>query len=136
MVLDQSPAPRPTLSAAERLRGRRHIELLFQTGRAVYADALRALFVAADPAAPVAVQVLFTVSARKCRTAVRRNRIRRLMREAYRRNKLLLLQPLNDRNKKLLVAFQFLAAEPPTYAVMEQNMQAVLKKIKDRLCAG
>lgn len=57
--------------------------------------------------------------------AVDRNRMRRVMREAYRLNK----APLEGRN--LQVAFNYIDKEQQPYAVIEKAMRKAIKRIAD-----
>ena len=71
------------MGKSETLRGRGAFDALFAAGLRANASLIRCLYRFGE-ASPGSVQVGFAVP-RKSGTAVRRNRVRRLMREAYRK---------------------------------------------------
>lgn len=78
---------RPTFRKHERLCGRPRISEVVTTGKAVHDPPLRLVgkFMELPTTAPA--QVAFAVPKRRLRRAVQRNRIKRLLREAWRLNK-------------------------------------------------
>ncbi|SFP47225.1 ribonuclease P protein component [Pseudarcicella hirudinis] len=73
-------------------------------------------------------QILISVSKRYFKKAVDRNLIKRRFREAYRKNKEILLekpQPLRPAN----VAFVYIAKEIEPFEVIEKKLKIVLSKI-------
>ena len=55
--------------------------------------------------------ILISVSKRRFKRAVKRNRVKRQIREAYRKNKYLLVDELQRREKRLAIAFIYLSDE-------------------------
>ncbi|MEN2992436.1 MAG: ribonuclease P protein component [Bacteroidia bacterium] len=84
----ESHISRATLQKAERLRGQRPFQLLRQLGSTHQEGPLRvrALFFQVR-VEPYPIRVAFSVTRRAYRKAHDRNRFRRLLREAYRRQK-------------------------------------------------
>ncbi len=80
---------RHKLQAPERLKLRKKIETLFQTGEAFSAFPLRVIyrFTGRETPGAAPVQVGFSVPKKKMRKAVHRNRIKRLLRESWRLQK-------------------------------------------------
>lgn len=75
-------------SKQEKLKSKKIIDLLFEEGRSVKAYPLRIVFVATPlPTPDIDMQTGVSVSKRQHKLAVDRNRIKRLMREAYRLEK-------------------------------------------------
>ncbi|WP_246516162.1 ribonuclease P protein component [Aequorivita echinoideorum] len=73
-------------------------------------------------------QAAFAVPKRNFKSAVDRNRVKRLLREAYRHNK----QPIVEINgKKFVMLFLFLGKIKPQYAQLEKAMVKLLKKLRD-----
>ncbi len=71
-------------------------------------------------------QVLISVPKRTFKKAVDRNRIKRLIRESYRKNKEI-LSPLS--NSKLQIAFIYIHKEILSYLEIEKKMILILQKL-------
>lgn len=78
------------------------------------------------------VQVLVSVSKRRFKHAVKRNRVKRQVREAYRRNKALLTERV-PADRQLLVAFLWLADELLDSQLVEKSVRRLLTKLSDSL---
>ncbi|MEN8786489.1 MAG: ribonuclease P protein component [Flavobacteriales bacterium] len=74
-------------------------------------------------------QVMISVSKRKIRLAVNRNKIKRKGKEAYRLNKSILYNSLEKRNKKMILCFIYLEKKPLPYAVLEQKIIVLLNRL-------
>ena len=71
----------------ERLSGKKLIDELFKDGSSFYLHPFKVYYLEKEIATASPVQVLMAVPSKNFPHAVDRNRIRRLMREAYRLNK-------------------------------------------------
>lgn len=118
-----------TLPKEERLCSRKALEELFGGGhQSVSAFPIRAVYM---PNEVGVVRVMVSVSKRYFKRAVRRNRIKRQLREAYRLQKEL-LQPLTG---GLDIAFLWTSDEQlPTEKVF-QKMQTLLQRIHESVSA-
>ncbi len=114
---------------AERLSSLRVIRELFAQGRRLTRPPLRIIFQIISEAKDPPVQVLLAVPARKVRRAVDRSRVRRLMRESYRRAKHLLIARAQQTHKQVRLVFIFDAAQPSTYSAINTSIQWALQKI-------
>ena len=96
---------------------------------------LRVVFMTIDRAEGDApVQVLVSVSKRHFKRAVKRNRVKRQIREAYRLNKQILtdaLQPTPD--KALAVAFLWLADELHSTPDVTRSVVSLLRRMAEKL---
>ena len=98
---------RYTLSKEERLSWKRYIDLLFAKGQSFVAFPLRVVYLPVEESvAPVSI--LVSVPKKKFKRAVKRNLIKRQVREAYRIHKYTLVDPLTIQSKHMLVAFLYL----------------------------
>ena len=102
------PAVRASFRKHERLTGRDLLTRVVKTGKSVRAHPFRlvGLLTALDTPAPA--QVAFSIPKRHMKLATRRNRQRRLLREAYRQNKHRWYQALQEAGTQCawLVVFQ------------------------------
>lgn len=85
-----------TFQKSERLCSRTEIGILFDEGESVKAFPMKMVWRKATVAQEFPIQVMFTVSKRNFKSAVKRNRIKRQLREVYRMNKHLWYSQLND----------------------------------------
>ena len=69
------------------------------------------------------------VSSRNFKKSVDRNRIKRMIREAYRLQKLLLQNGLKDKNGELHIFIIYTGKEIPEYAEVHNKMKKVLDKL-------
>ena len=123
-------------SKGERIVSRRQIEKLFGGGnRSMAAYPVRMVYMSMSRAShDEAVQVLVTVSKRHFKHAVRRNRVKRQLREAYRANKHLLydvLQHMPDRSLTLAFIWQSDRLYDSTEVAFA--MESLLRRLSERL---
>jgi len=117
-----------SFSKREKLCSQKTIDRLFKEGASVKAFPVRAVFLEVDQA-EAAVQVLISVPKKRIRKAHDRNRIKRLIREAYRLNKLELLERKSSEGKHLAVAFIYLSDRVMEFAEVREAMQRILTLI-------
>ena len=77
--------------------------------------------------------ILISVSKRRFKRAVKRNRVKRQIREVYRKNKLQLLDDLQSRGQRLAIAFIYLSDELVATAELEEKMKIALSRISEKL---
>lgn len=118
-----------TLNKIERLKRRKIIEQLFSEGRAVSAFPIRVQYKLVDELLAEPLQAGFSASSRTFKRAVDRNRIKRLMREAYRLQKAELEQALQTKQRRLALFLIYTGKELPEYALIKEKMDVVLKKL-------
>lgn len=107
----------------------KEIDALFgQPHQSVRVFPVLAVFQEVDRTSGAPVQLLLSVSKRRFKRAVRRNRTKRLLREAYRRQKhLLRYQPAPGRG--LNVAFMWLSDALMTQAQVDAAVAQVLERM-------
>ena len=126
-----------TLGKKERLNSKTLIERLFSGGSKSFpAFPLRVVYMSVEPVEEdmAAASILISVPKKRFKRAVKRNLVKRQVREAYRKNKHLLLDALASRNKRLIIAFIWLDNHIHSSAEVEETAvsysgKAGMKKI-------
>lgn len=124
-----------TFPKDEKLCRTKSIDRLFLKGESFISYPLRIVYYIEDDKtkdSPVS-SILVSVSKKKFKRAVKRNRVKRLIREAYRLNKSSHIQLLSVENKRIDIAFLYLKAELPTYLEIEKSMIKALTILSDKL---
>ncbi|OYP66346.1 hypothetical protein CIK95_02985 [Prevotella sp. P5-108] len=130
-----SAAERFTLSKEERICSKKLINELFTgNGRSMTAFPLRVVFmkrtiVDDQPRAAM----LVSVPKRYFKHAVDRNRVKRQVREAFRRNKSMITQNLTDDHEAVAMAFVWLTDEKFPSSEVENRMVRLLTRISECL---
>lgn len=120
---------RHTFSKKEKLCSKIEIDALFKTGKSFKEYPIRVVYMplSQDHGAN---KVLITVSKKRFRKAVSRNRVKRLIREAYRLQKPELFQQENVTVKYFALAFVYIGNEIPSYQQVDQSMKRIFEKLK------
>lgn len=128
---------RATLCKPERLNRKKVMERMFAGGaRSFSFFPLRVVYVPA-PELEAPVSVLVSVSKRRFKRAVKRNRVKRQIREVYRLNKQILSDALPaDGSLRLAVAFIYLADKLVETSLLEERMKGALARIADNVAAA
>lgn len=121
-----------TFPKQERLSWKRHIDLLFANGRSFVAFPLRVIYLPVEEDALSArASVLISVPKKKFKRAIKRNLIKRRMREAYRIHKQELFDALANNQQRMLVAFLYLDKEILPFSEIEKAMQKALDILRN-----
>jgi ribonuclease P protein component len=116
----------------ELLSAKRSVAFLFEQGQSFVNHPLKVVWkIVEEPQFPVTV--LFSVPKKNFPVSPHRNRIKRLLREAYRLNKSSSVITASQKNINIQVAFIYLGKEMPTLEVIEQKILLSLKKIQHEL---
>jgi ribonuclease P protein component len=123
-----------TFKKSERLCSRILMDRLFQgDNQSVSAYPLRAVFLPADKAEQQGVSVLISVPKKRFHDAVDRNRVKRQIREAYRKHKHALIDKMSTREQGLLIAFIYVSVQIESTAYIEKRLARLLDKISEAL---
>ena len=123
-----------TLGKNERLKSRKQIEQLFKSGQRFVSPPFRIFysFQAGQQSPEISpLQVGFGASSRNFKTAVDRNRIKRLAKEAYRLQKNILQDKLKEQKRKLNVFFIYNGKTLPSYPDVYNSINMALTKLID-----
>lgn len=134
------------LRKEERLCSKKLIDTLFGTGgsHAMTAYPLKAVYrlidcksetsVSKESVMELKVQVLVSVPKKHFKRAVKRNRVKRQVREAYRKHKSFVTLRVNEQtDKQLLIAFIWLSNELIDSVTIEQWVCNLLQRIGERI---
>jgi len=121
---------RYTLGKEEKLKSKILIEQLFAEGKHVKSFPFRLIFLKAEHTSESPIKVGFSVPKRNVKLAVNRNRIKRLMREVYRKNKHSLVVNLSE---QYTFMFIYMAKEEIEYAELEKTIKKIFTKFLDKI---
>lgn len=124
---------RNTLCKAERLCSKALIERMFSgqsTSFSVYP--LRVVFLPVEKKEEVATSILISVPKKRFKRAVKRNRVKRQIREAYRKHKHELLRTFSEKEEGLAIAFIYLSNELAPSLEIEHKMKILLARIIEK----
>jgi ribonuclease P protein component len=126
----------PTLGKKERISSRTLIEKLFNgdNSHAMSAYPLRLVYMLQEDTDDVGVKILISVSKRHFKRAVKRNRVKRQIRESYRHNKQILLDALTERqNGNMALAFIWLADNLFDSEEIDRKMRNLLERLSEKI---
>ena len=119
-----------TFKKNERITGEKRIQTLFSNGQSFVAYPLRVIFLKMEVVADLPpVSALVSVPKKRIKSAVHRNRLKRLIRETYRLNK----HCVAPADGRLDVAFIYLKDELSDYATIEKGMRKALNTLSNSL---
>ncbi len=125
-----------TFPKPEHLCLKRDIEALFGAGsHSMAAWPLRIIYRPVEHTAGPKVKVLLSVSKRRLRHAVDRNRAKRQLREAYRHEKLELLSVLLP-GEGLHIGFLWLAERPVETELVRKRVKTLLNHVAEKTVAA
>ena len=117
-----------SFTKAERISIQREIDLLFSEGTFFTIYPLRVVYVEKKPLSGVPVSILISVPKKRFKRAVKRNRIKRLIRETYRLNKNALWKSLELSGKRLLIAFVYVGNEVCDFSTLDASMKKIIAR--------
>ena len=126
------------LSKSERINSKKLIDRLFKGGgaKSMSAFPLRVVFMTedADSHEPLA-KMMVSVPKRYFKRAVKRNHVKRLVREAYRRNKQVLIDTLEaeEQRKALSLCFIWTDGNLRSYEEVERKTANLLQRIAEKI---
>lgn len=133
MLLSMSDKNNYKFKKVEKVTGESRIETLFTKGKSFLAYPLRVVYLETECSIPSSISVLITVPKKRLKSAVKRNRVKRQVREAYRLNKHYLDAVTDSLESHLDIAFVFVKEELMEYSAIEKGMRKGLKEIANIL---
>lgn len=118
---------RNTYSKVEKLKSQKQIEHLFSEGKSVAVYPLRLVFAKLPDTEETGLKIGVSASKKYFKKATQRNRIKRLLREAYRLNKALLW---NDQTGFYVMMMMYQSREEISYSELQQKTIQLFEKFK------
>lgn len=122
-----------TLCKAERLNSKILIEKMFTGGSKSFSIfPLRVVYMPMEEQATVPVSILISVPKKRFKRAVKRNRVKRQIREAYRVNKHVLSEILSEKQQSMCIAFIYLSDQLTPSAEIGEKVKTLLARIAEK----
>lgn len=125
----QGDNSRFTFPKKEKLKSKKLFEKLFAEGKQVTKFPVKLIYVKTELSENVKVQAGVAVPKKNFKSAVKRNKVKRLLREGYRLNR---GETFNNIEGNFAFLFLYLGKEMPDYAVIEKGIVGVLQKFKEK----
>ena len=117
-----------TFRKEERLCSKKIIEALFESGSSLSVHPLRLVWIETKLKTKYPVQITISVPKKNIAKAAERNKIKRQMREVYRKNKNILYEYLYKGNKQYAMALIFTANSKIEYKEIESKIILTLQR--------
>mgnify|MGYP006223926353 FL=1 len=117
---------------SERLNSKIKIDKLFGNGNSFVLEDFKVYFSVSEQKVP-SVSILISAPKKLEPKAVERNKIKRLIREAYRLNKTILTTKLVDRKVEVNIAFILLKSDFADYKSVEQKIKLILLRLTEEI---
>ena len=114
-----------SFSKSERISEKKIIDSLFGSGNKFSVYPFDVRFLNQDENSDSISKVLITVSSSKIKSAVKRNLLKRRIKESYRINKNIIS------NKLLMIAFVYVSEEIFTFSLIDKAIKKILKKLSE-----
>lgn len=124
---------RQTFSKDERLTRLKLIEQLHEQGASIKTPALILLYQFTELPVDFPAQVMVSASKKLFKRAHDRNRIKRLMREAYRKQKHVVYSSLSEQNKQAALHFIFTGRQLPNQAYVFGKISELIKRFAEQV---
>lgn len=119
-----------TYSKKEKLKSKKLIDQLFTEGQSVSVFPLRLVYLSTPFEDHVIAKTGVSVSKRNFKTAVDRNKIKRLLREAYRLNKADFFNNLTTQHAFMIL---YIGKDKPTFTQVETIMKMLFEKFSSKV---
>ncbi len=120
---------RQTFTKEERLHSQKQIDRLFDEGLSFFAFPFKVIYLAENVGDACLPQLLISVSRKNFKRAVDRNKIKRLIREAYRKNKVSLVNNAFSKQVSMKIGLIYTAKTILPYAEIERKIILLLQRL-------
>ncbi len=120
-----------TFTKDERLHKKILIGQLFRQGSHFFIYPIRVTYLITAFPEKSPAQILISVPKQHIRKAFRRNRIKRLMREAYRKNKHILYESLEEKQLQMIFCLNYTNKEILSYDKIHEKIIVILQRLTE-----
>ena len=113
----------------EKLKSRKLIEQLFASGNTFLLFPIKVVYVIVEERMDFPIKIGVSASKKNFKTAIDRNRIKRLLRENYRINKHPLHSYISVSGKQVALFFMYIDKKLPDNSVLQKKMPLVIDKL-------
>ena len=113
----------------EKLKSRKLIQQLFAEGKSFLVFPIKVMYLQVAEPMDAPIKIGVSASSRGFKKAVDRNRLKRILREQYRLNKLPLHHFAGQHNKQLAVFFLYIGKTLPETGLVEKKMPLIIQKL-------
>ena len=114
---------------SQKLKSKKLIDQLFTEGRSIKSFPLKLIYVPVDNSAPAELKTGVSVPKKLVQTAVKRNRIKRLMREVFRKNKYLVTKDLSSSHAFMFI---YISRDEMSYEKIDASMKRIMEKFREK----
>lgn len=113
----------------EKLKSRKLIEKLFAEGKTFLVFPVKVVYMIVDEPMDFPIKIGVSASKKNFKTAVNRNRIKRLLKENYRLNKHPLHDYTTNNGKQVALFFMFIDKTLPENSLLQKKMPLIIDKL-------
>ncbi|MBT8296323.1 MAG: ribonuclease P protein component [Gramella sp.] len=113
----------------DKLKSKKLIDSLFVEGKSIKSFPLKLVYISFDNTEEPELKTGVSVPKKLVKTAVKRNRIKRMMREVFRKNKYLVTSDLSSSHAFMFI---YISREEMTYEKLEASMIKILKNFGNK----
>lgn len=114
---------------SQRLSKREDFQQLIHQGKSLFIYPYVCYYWIKENDSPLEIKVAFSVSKKKFKRAIDRNRTKRLMREVYRKNKYQLYSALSEKKVALSMIFVYIETKHLPYSFHEKKTIALINNM-------
>ncbi len=120
-----------TYNKHQKLKSRKAIASLFQTGNSLHSFPVRVIYTIENNVVDSSVisKAAVSVSSRHFKKAAQRNRIKRLLRESWRLEKYILESVLQKHHSKASLFFVYTGTQIPEFVEVQSQIKKLIEKI-------